>query len=72
MRCWNEYTATLAEEDHRRLVIALRAGLVEARQASTVTTWNGDADEARRSVSTALTQLMERLALLAPREQSRL
>ena len=66
MMRWTEYTATLPEAEHKRLVIALGAGLREARLASEVATGNGDADDARRHVITAIIQLRDALRMLAP------
>lgn len=66
MTTWTEYTATLTEGDHRRLVIALGAGLSAARQASEVATGNGDVADARRHVATAIAQLTDALTLLRP------
>ena len=63
---WREYTMTLSDADHRRLVIALGAGLAEARQASEIATNNGDVLVARTHVATAIHQLTEALALLRP------
>jgi hypothetical protein len=61
---WNAFTATLSENDHKRLVIALGAGLQEARQASAVATGNGLLEDARRHVATALAHLEDVRVLL--------
>ena len=63
---WQAFTATLAEADHRRLIIALGAGLREARLASAVATENGSVTEARAHVATALAHLTDALTLLQP------
>jgi hypothetical protein len=61
---WNDYTATLSAQDHTRLIIALGAGLQEARTASAVATSNGLLEDARRHVATALAQLEDVRVLL--------
>lgn len=65
---WSEYTATLAEVDHRRLLTALGAGLAPARQASEVATQNGAVEDARRHHSAAVLHCLDALAVLGPSE----
>ena len=61
---WSDFTARLTEQDHQRLIIALGAGLAAARQASEVATQNGEVEDARRHVQTAILQLGDVLELL--------
>lgn len=61
---WSDFTARLTEQDHRRVIIALGAGLTAARQASEVATQNGEVEDARRHVQTAILQLGDVLELL--------
>jgi len=63
---WSAYVATLAEAEHRRLLIALGAGLREARLASEVATLDGRIEDARRHVAVAVLQLGDVLDLLGP------
>ena len=63
---WQAFTATLTDADHRRLLIALGAGLQEARLASQVATENGSVTAARAHVAAALAHLTDALALLQP------
>ncbi len=61
---WNEYTVTMSDEDHKRLVIALGAALRETRKASEVATGNGHVNDAREHVFTALAHLTDVAAVL--------
>lgn len=61
---WREFTAQLPEPDHQRLIIALGAGLREARLAAEIATENGSVAEARAHVATALAHLTDALTLL--------
>ena len=63
---WKEYTATLPEREHKRLAIALGAGLREARIGVQTTLENGDHEVVRDHVAAALAQLTDALNLLAP------
>ena len=65
---WREFVARLPESDHARLLVALGAGLQEARLASQIATQNGRVDEARSHVATALAHLTDALNLLQPPE----
>ncbi len=61
---WNEYVATLTQQEQIRLIVALGAALTEVRQASEVATSNGLVEEARRHVATAIAQLEDARRLL--------
>ena len=63
---WNEYTATLRAADQRWLVVALGAGMREARKASEVATSNGVVEAARQHVATAISHLQDVQRLLGP------
>ena len=64
MTRWTDYTAALTESDHRQLIIALGAGLQEARHASECATRDGTVEDARRHVITAIVHLSDALPLL--------
>lgn len=63
---WRAFTAGLSSADHARLMIALGAGLREARLASTIATQDGEVDQARRHLAAAISQLTDALQLLQP------
>ena len=64
-RRWSAFASTLKPADHKRLIISLGAGLREARLASYVATSDGDYDDARRHVITAIIQLRNVLQVIA-------
>jgi hypothetical protein len=63
MTSWNDFTATLSEQDHKRLDVAMGAG---ARKASGIATINGDAAAAREHLFAALENLMAAAQLMRP------
>lgn len=64
MTTWREYAASLRPDDHRRLVLAIGAGLREARLASQVMTEDGDVAALRDHLAAAVTWLEDARALL--------
>ena len=61
---WSDFTATLSAADQVKLILALGAGLHEARRASEVATSNGEVEDVRRHLVTAIDHLADALALL--------
>lgn len=66
---WAEFTATLSDRNHRQVLVALGAGLQEARHASEVVTNGGDVDDVREHVLAALEWLEQARAILGPVER---
>jgi hypothetical protein len=56
---WSEYRDRLPLAKHRRLVLAVTSGLHEARMAAETVTEDGDLDELRGRLDTAVAWLTE-------------
>jgi hypothetical protein len=65
---WSEFVATLNEEEHRPLIMAVSTGLHESRLAADVLRDNGDVDELRWRIDAAFGWLEDARRLLSGTE----
>ncbi len=63
---WRDFTAQLSDQEHRQLVIALGAGLREARKAAQAAEENGLLHDVRESLDLAIDWLSQARQALPP------
>lgn len=56
---WHDFTAQLSDQEHRRLVVALGAGLREARKAAEAAYDNGRLEDVVTSLDLAISWLTQ-------------